>query len=104
MSRDEDYIRDACRQTEAYSKEALRARLGEGILFTGTWAGATDCQELDEEELLEGELSASGETALDSQAALLVLARPAGSLAPDSKEEECNMGGSGRNDAAAREP
>ena len=81
MSRDEDYIRDACRQTEAYSKEALRARLGEGILFTGTWAGATDCQELDEEELLEGELSASGETALDSQAALLVLARPAGSLA-----------------------
>ena len=214
-----DYIRDTYRQTEAYSKEALHAHLGDGIVFTGTWAGATDCQELDEEELLEGELSASvfdvgcytvriaeclymddgsrdvrhmenvtaeqdkkaadpkkgqdigramavpylagkesrmlaevsaqytpvsratvnhwqniciatgshtwtesigyicavksSEKAPDSQAALFVLARPAGSpqdawkwyrFTPDSKAEECDMGGSGYSGAAAREP
>lgn len=54
------YLRDSYKQKEASAKETLRANLGNDIVFTGTWADTTiEERELEEEELLESEVSAS---------------------------------------------
>lgn len=53
-----DFLRESYRRTEASAKETLRVHLGNSIVFTGTWLEAEE-RELEEEELMEGELSAS---------------------------------------------
>lgn len=53
-----DFLRESYRQTEASAKETLHIHLGNSIVFTGTWLEAEE-RELEEEELMEGEVSAS---------------------------------------------
>lgn len=53
-----DFLRERYRRTGASAKEALRLHLGNSIVFTGTWLEAEE-RELEEEELMEGEVSAS---------------------------------------------
>lgn len=55
----EELLRNSYKQAEDSAKETLRNHLGSNIVFTGTWAETADVRELEEEELLEGELSAS---------------------------------------------
>lgn len=54
-----EFLRESYKQTEASAQETLRAHLGSDIVFTGTWTEATYERELEEEELLEEEVSAS---------------------------------------------
>jgi len=55
----EGLLRNSYKQAEDSAKETLRNHLGPDIIFTEIWAEVADVRELEEEELLEGELSAS---------------------------------------------
>lgn len=55
----EGFLRASYKHKECACREALRAHFGDGIVFTGTWAETAGERELEEEELLEGEISAS---------------------------------------------
>lgn len=55
----EELLRDSYKQAEDSARKTLRNHLGPNIVFTGTWAEVADMRELEEEELLEGEISAS---------------------------------------------
>lgn len=48
---------NAYKNNESAGMETLRTHLGEDIVFTGVWADARDERELEESELLDGELS-----------------------------------------------
>ena len=58
VGENDTYLREHCRQMEASCQAALRAHLGKDIIFTNTWAEASEERELEEEELLEEEVSA----------------------------------------------
>lgn len=58
MEEGQEFLRESYKREKDAALEALRRHLGDGIVFTGTWEEA-EGRELDEEELLEGELSAS---------------------------------------------
>lgn len=55
----EGILRASYKRNEDSAMEALHAHLGDGIVVTGTWAEAEGERELEEEELFEGEISAS---------------------------------------------
>lgn len=57
--KNDTYLREHCRQMEASCQAALRAHLGNDIIFIDTWAEASEERELDKEELLEEEVSAA---------------------------------------------
>ena len=52
-------LRASYEQNEDSAMEVLHAHLGDRIVITGTWAEAEGERELEEEELFEGEISAS---------------------------------------------
>lgn len=52
-------LRNIYKQNEDSAMEVLHAHLGNSIVITDTWAKAEGEQELEEEELFEGEISAS---------------------------------------------
>ena len=54
----EEFFRESYKQKERSGKETLRTHLGKDIVFTGTWAEATEERELDGEELQAGEAAA----------------------------------------------
>ncbi len=58
MEKGQEFLRESYKREKGAAMEALRRYLGDGIVFTGTWEEAGG-RELEEEELLEGELSAS---------------------------------------------
>lgn len=53
----DELLRNIYKTRERAGMETLRRHLGADIVFTGLWAGARDERELEESELLEGELS-----------------------------------------------
>ena len=58
MKREQEFLRDSYRRKMNMCMEVLRTHLGNDIVFTGTWEEAAGEREPEEEELLEGELSA----------------------------------------------
>ena len=54
-----EFLRESYKQKEVYAKETLRVHLGSDIVFTETWTEVEYERELEEEELMEGEVSAS---------------------------------------------
>lgn len=59
MRKEQEFFRDSYKRRKNAAMETLRTHLGNEIVFTGIWAEAAGERELDEEELLEGEVSAS---------------------------------------------
>lgn len=53
----DELLRNVYQANESAGMKTLRKHLGDGIVFTGVWADAKDEQELEESELLDGELS-----------------------------------------------
>lgn len=53
-----ELMRNSYREKAGAAIQSLRTQLGEDIILTGTWDGAEDMRELDESELLDGEISA----------------------------------------------
>lgn len=53
----DELLRNSYRATESASMKTLRKHLGDEIVFTGVWANASEERELEESELLDGELS-----------------------------------------------
>lgn len=53
----EELQRNVYKNNESAGLKTLRTHLGEDIVFTGVWAEASDERELEESELLDGELS-----------------------------------------------
>ncbi len=58
MEKGQEFLRESYKREKDAAMKALRRHLGDSIVFTGTWEEA-EGHELEEEELLEGELSAS---------------------------------------------
>ena len=54
----DELLRESRLQKESSGMETLRTHLGEDISFTGIWGGVEEIRELDEDELLEGEVFA----------------------------------------------
>lgn len=52
----EEIQRNICKNHESKGMKTLRTHLGDDIVFTGLWADASDERELDESELMKGEL------------------------------------------------
>lgn len=59
MKKGQEFLRDSYKRRKNAAMETLRTHLGNDIVFTSIWAEAVGERELDEEELLEGEVSAS---------------------------------------------
>ena len=53
----DELLRNTYKAHESAGMKTLRKHLGDDIVFTGLWAGARDERELEESELLDGELS-----------------------------------------------
>lgn len=53
----DELLRNTYQAHESAGMKTLRKHLGDDIVFTGLWAGARDERELEESELLDGELS-----------------------------------------------
>ena len=53
----DELLRNTYKANESAGMKTLRTHLGEDIAFTGVWADARDERELEESELLDGELS-----------------------------------------------
>ena len=53
----DELLRNTYKANESAGMKTLRTHLGEDIAFTGVWADASDERELEESELLDGELS-----------------------------------------------
>lgn len=53
----DELLQNSYKANESAGTKTLRTHLGEDIVFTGVWADARDERELDETELLDGELS-----------------------------------------------
>lgn len=54
----DELLQNSYKQNENTGMETLRKHLGNDIVFTGVWADAKDQYDLEDSELLEGELSA----------------------------------------------
>ena len=59
MKKEQKFLRESCKQRKNTAMKVLRSHLGNDIVFTGTWEDAAEERELEEEELFEGEISAS---------------------------------------------
>ena len=53
----DELLRNTYKANESAGMKTLRTHLGEDIVFTGVWADASDERELEDSELLDGELA-----------------------------------------------